>query len=467
MAGAGYKLFNTGDVLLASEVNTYLQQQVTMVFADAAARTTALSGVLAEGMMSYLQDTNTVAVYNGSSWVNVGNAGDITEVQAGTGISVASGTGPIPVVTSTVATTFDAKGDLVVGTGADTFSKLTAGSNGDTLVADSAATTGLRWSSTPSANNPQINGAFDIWQRGTSVSVAAGSNSTYTADRFIYNVGANQAATVSRQATGDTTNLPFIQYCARVQRNSGQTGTGTTYFICSWESVNSIPFAGKTVTMSFYARKGANYSATSDALVYKLVSGTGTDQNESISGFTGAANVINQTATLTSTWQRFSASATVATTATQLATEFLYTPTGTAGANDYYEITGIQLDVGSVALPFRRNGGTIQGELAACQRYFQLITGGGDANGSFFSANKAILSVSFPVTMRVAPTATYNTTYTNAVDEIGVALRTPTGYATAYSSTQGLSFEPSGMTAATAQNGAVYIGGSHQLSAEL
>ena len=145
MAGAGYKLFNTGDVLTAAQVNTYLQEQVVMVFANATARTTALSGVLAEGMMSYLQDTNAVEVYNGSSWVNVGNAGDITEVQAGTGISVASGTGPIPVVTNTVATTFDAKGDLVVGTGADTFAKLTVGTNGHTLVADSSETTGLKW----------------------------------------------------------------------------------------------------------------------------------------------------------------------------------------------------------------------------------------------------------------------------------------------------------------------------------
>jgi hypothetical protein len=146
MAGAGFKTFNTGDVLTAADVNTYLQQQVTMVFASAAARTTALSGVLAEGMMSYLQDTNSVEVYNGSSWVNVGNAGDITEVQAGTGISVASGTGPIPVVTNTVATTFDAKGDLVVGTGADTFAKLSVGTNGHTLVADSSTSTGLAYS---------------------------------------------------------------------------------------------------------------------------------------------------------------------------------------------------------------------------------------------------------------------------------------------------------------------------------
>lgn len=71
MAGAGYKLFNTGDVLTAQQVNEYLQQQTVMVFANSTARTTALSGVLAEGMMSYLQDTNKVYVYDGSAWLDV------------------------------------------------------------------------------------------------------------------------------------------------------------------------------------------------------------------------------------------------------------------------------------------------------------------------------------------------------------------------------------------------------------
>ena len=75
MAGAGYKLYSTGDVLSATDVNTYLQQQTVMVFASAAARTSALSAVLAEGMISYLQDTNSVEVYNGTAWAAVGGAG--------------------------------------------------------------------------------------------------------------------------------------------------------------------------------------------------------------------------------------------------------------------------------------------------------------------------------------------------------------------------------------------------------
>jgi hypothetical protein len=105
MAGAGYKLFATGDVLTAAQVNTFLMQQTVMVFADSAARTTALSGVLAEGMVSYLQDTNSLEVYDGSGWV--GATGDITALTAGTGISITNPTGPIPTVAIDTAVTAD------------------------------------------------------------------------------------------------------------------------------------------------------------------------------------------------------------------------------------------------------------------------------------------------------------------------------------------------------------------------
>ena len=91
MAGAGYKLFQTGSVLTAADVNTYLNEQSVMRFANSAARTSALSSVLAEGMVSYLQDTNAVEVYDGSNWVSIGSSGDITGVTTGSDSGLTGG----------------------------------------------------------------------------------------------------------------------------------------------------------------------------------------------------------------------------------------------------------------------------------------------------------------------------------------------------------------------------------------
>jgi hypothetical protein len=252
------------------------------------------------------------------------------------------------------------------------------------------------------------NGGYDIWQRGTSISVSGAISSLYTADRWT-TLNSTGNFTVSRQATGDTTNLPFVQYAARFQRNSGQTSTSTTYLTQSLESANSIPLAGRTVTFSFYARRGANYSAPSTWLGVDLNSGTGTDQNIN-QGFTGSAVVISQSATLTTTWQRFTYTGTIGATATQLGFYFYYNPTGTAGANDWFEVTGVQLELGSVATTFSRQGGTIQGELAACQRYYFRYKPDASAvrnfgQGHALSATVTLMNVVFPVTMRIRPTA--------------------------------------------------------------
>jgi hypothetical protein len=67
----GFLDFTAGQVLTAAQVDDYLMRQMVMRFADASARTTALSGVLVEGMVSYLKDTNAVEVYDGSSWVGL------------------------------------------------------------------------------------------------------------------------------------------------------------------------------------------------------------------------------------------------------------------------------------------------------------------------------------------------------------------------------------------------------------
>ena len=77
------------------------------------------------------------------AWV-ANDVGDITEVAAGTGIS-GGGTSGSVTITNSMATAIDAKGDLISGTGADTFSRLAVGTNGTVLTADSAEATGLKW----------------------------------------------------------------------------------------------------------------------------------------------------------------------------------------------------------------------------------------------------------------------------------------------------------------------------------
>jgi hypothetical protein len=121
MAGAGYKLFSTGDVLSASDVNLYLQQQTVMVFASAAARTTALASVLAEGMVSYLKDTDVVEIYTGAAWVSLDD--------------------PNAIQNSIV----DAKGDIITATADNTPARLAVGANNTVLTADSSTATGLKW----------------------------------------------------------------------------------------------------------------------------------------------------------------------------------------------------------------------------------------------------------------------------------------------------------------------------------
>jgi hypothetical protein len=304
-----------------------------------------------------------------------------------------------------------AKGDLSVGSGTNLAGILAVGSNGETLVADSSTSTGLRYQGSMAAGkNGFINGGFDIWQRGTSFSLAASTSYTggFLADRFQTSTGANQACTITRQATGDTTNLPNIQYALRYQRNSGQTGTGYLDLTQNFETSNSIPFAGKTVTWSFYARAGANFSGASNGLLVRVYTGTGTDQNLFV-GLTGIANPLSTSVTLTTTWQRFSVTFTVGATATQICPVVTHVPTGTAGAADYYEITGQQFEIGSVATNFTRVGGTIQGELAACKYYYNRITAGTvygylSLTGGANATTSAIVPISLPI-MRVAPTA--------------------------------------------------------------
>jgi hypothetical protein len=330
---------------------------------------------------------------------------------------------------------------------------------GSQLISNAAGTS-FAYSPTPSASNPVLNSAFQVWQRGTSF----GSGAQYTADRW-YKDGQTYS-TISRQTTNDTTNLPFIQYCARIQRNSGQTGTAECGVTNSFETINAIPFAGKQVTVSFYARAGANFSASSSNMTYYLFSGTGTDQRRDFTtAYTGEATVSTGTKTLTTSWQRFSFTGTVAATATELSLMFYFLGVGTAGANDYFEVTGVQIDVGSVALPFRTNGGTFQGELAACQRYLPAISFANNGelfSGLCYSTTKALIPVVFPVTARVQPTGiTVNSAGNFSVRSATASLLTLTGLVFSTGTYYGSTIDAtvaSGLVAGNATN--LFNGGS-------
>lgn len=70
MAGAGFKTFSVGEVLTATNVNTYLMQQTVMVFATASARSSAITAP-SEGMVTYLSDSNSLWYYSGTAWVQI------------------------------------------------------------------------------------------------------------------------------------------------------------------------------------------------------------------------------------------------------------------------------------------------------------------------------------------------------------------------------------------------------------
>lgn len=263
---------------------------------------------------------------------------------------------------------------------------------------------GSAWASlNPTANrNALINGAFDVWQRGTSF--AAPANLTYTADRW-FSAWGTAARTVSRQA-----GFSNAQYCVRVQRDSGSTSAAYTGINQIIESANCYQFQGKTVTLSFDARCGANYSSSGSTLLVYLQSGTAADQGASSwwSGWTGSVYPIATTVTLSTTAQRFTLTGTVASNALELAVTFQYLSAGTAGAADYFEVTNVQLEVGNQASAFERRSIGIEVEL--CQRYYYLHVSGYNkaiCHGHYYSAAGFEGFLSFPTRMRTTPTLDY------------------------------------------------------------
>jgi hypothetical protein len=110
---AGFKVWTTGDLVNASDFNSYLQEQVIMRFANATARDSAVSSA-EEGMFCFLADSNTLQFYDGSSWTSFIGEGDITSIVTASTSGLSGGT------TSGVATLSIAPAQATSGTVAST-----------------------------------------------------------------------------------------------------------------------------------------------------------------------------------------------------------------------------------------------------------------------------------------------------------------------------------------------------------
>jgi hypothetical protein len=275
MAGAGYKLFATGDVLTAAQVNTFLMQQTVMVFASSAARTTALSGVLAEGMVSYLQDTNSLEVYDGSVWV--GATGDITALTAGTGISISSATGPIPTVAIDTAVTADLTTAQTLTNKTLTTPIIATISNTGTLTLPTSTDTIVGRATTDTLTNktltsPVINGGTLVGpeERTTVAATAATGTIAYDAITqgvlyFTSNASANW--TLNIRGNSGTTLSSILAVGDAITVTHLVTNGATAYYN------NALQIDGSAVTPKYQGGTAfaAGNASSIDAYVYTVV----------------------------------------------------------------------------------------------------------------------------------------------------------------------------------------------------
>ena len=172
---------------------------------------------------------------------------------------------------------------------------------------------------------------------------------TYTVDRWsAFRTGSSAGMTVSRQSAAAGAG---VRHKMRVQRDSGNSGTAGLFLCQALASAQSIPFAGRTVTVSFSITAGANFSAAAAALRSRLATGTGTDQLMSGGpGETWTGSAINdQINTISTARTRFTHTFTAPSNATQIGLSFDFTPVGTAGAADYFEIDSVDFKIGDKA----------------------------------------------------------------------------------------------------------------------
>jgi hypothetical protein len=318
-------------------------------------------------------------------------------------------------------------------------SAATTSASGAVQLSDSTSTTSSVLASTPTATksaydlaasayapaftnnfyagkNKIINGNFNINQRAfTSVT----TNATYTYDRWRLQQGGSDGTTTITPQTFTPGAAPVSGYESvnflRIA-TTGQTDVNTLSIVN--QPIEDVRiFAGQTVSVSFYAKAASG----TPKVAINVEQNFGTGGSASVSNYAGQV-------TLTTSWARYSVSIAMPSISGKTigANSRLNLQLWTSAGSTYNSLTGslgiqtatidfwgVQLEAGSVATPFQTASGSVQGELALCQRYYyDPLANNATANLSVvtaYSANSTTLAygnLPLPVTMRTAPTLT-------------------------------------------------------------
>jgi hypothetical protein len=312
----------------------------------------------------------------------------------------------------------DAKGDLIAASAADTPARLAVGNNGESLVADSSATTGLRWQGNYAAGkNVVINGDFRINQRSWSSNTA---DATFGFDRFRNdnNGGATFSKETFTAGAAPVAGYEAINYLRCV--TTGQSGAGV-YTSTQTRLEDVRLFAGQTVTISFWAKAASGTPKI--AVEVRQNFGTGGSPSANVHTYFGQV-------TLSTSWARYSLTAAIPsisgkTLGTDNNSYFMpqlwfsagtdfNARTGSLGIqSNTFDTWGVQVEAGNVATAFQTATGTLAGELAACQRYFFRVDSSANVyaaftNGHFNTTTNFRSVLLYPMTMRVTPTFSFS-----------------------------------------------------------
>jgi hypothetical protein len=271
------------------------------------------------------------------------------------------------------------------------------------------------------SRNALVGGDFGTnpWIRGTTSGDIA-NTLTYQADGWWNLGGASSAINVSKQtgATDVFSNGGGVTLATlRFQRKAANADTAA---ICMGQSVefnDSTRFAGQTAVLSFTVKVGANFSATNNVMTSTIGYGTSASEDTSTNfaskSWTGQVNS-DQANTLSTTFTRYTQAVAIPTTATQIGVKFCFTPVGTAGANDWFEIGQIQLEPSSAAASVASASAyEVQPQwlvtARAQRRAWALIEPASNVcQGAGYSSSTTAgrIVIANPMTMRAAPAVT-------------------------------------------------------------